>query len=174
VVGYNDVVDDPIVNMVGDTISITRALTTVLPYELYLQATTKGEQVARKLLSVSTPCAYASEAVTDAPKPVLPFVSGQKVDTYDYLKEQWKFTTNDIESSNANCPIENVYTYASEADYEAGTILQQGGEDAIDFNMDDSNKGKNQIFFSIGGDAAAAKKNFATGTIIICGKETLA
>lgn len=39
--------------------------------------------------------------------------------------------------------------------------------------MEDSRKGKNEIFFSVGGDAAAAKKNLATGTIIICGKEAL-
>ena len=39
--------------------------------------------------------------------------------------------------------------------------------------MGDSSKGKNEILFSVGGDATAAKKNLATGTIIICGKEVL-
>lgn len=39
--------------------------------------------------------------------------------------------------------------------------------------MAEDTKGKNEIFFSVGGDAAEAKKNFGTGTIIICGKETL-
>jgi len=166
---YTDVVDDPIVDMDGDKISITRALTTVVPYELYLQATSKGGQVARKPLSVSTPCVYSSEAIAAAPKAVLPFVDGQKVDTMDYLKQQWKFTTNDA----VNCLVDKVYTYASQADYAAGTISQQGGFDAIDFNMEETKKGKNEIFFSVGGDATAAKSNFGTGAIIICGKETL-
>ena len=34
--GYADVVDDPVVDMDGDKISITKALLTVKSYELYL------------------------------------------------------------------------------------------------------------------------------------------
>jgi hypothetical protein len=63
--------------MDGDKISITKALLTVAPYQLWLQATTLGGQVARKLISVSTPCVYSVAAITAPPKVVLPFVAAQ-------------------------------------------------------------------------------------------------
>lgn len=95
------------------------------------------------------------------------------MDTVEYLKQQWTFSTNDDNILNSNCPITKIHTYFTPAAFEAGTVpLSSGNFDSIDFNMDDSKKGRNEIFFSIGGIPTAAS-NYGTGIITICGKETL-
>jgi len=50
------------------------------------------------------------------------------------------------------CPVNNLYRFKNEDEYKAGTTTGNGGLDFLDFKMDISKKGKNEIVFSVGGE----------------------
>lgn len=82
---FIDVPEDPLIQLTDDKIFISRLLTTVEPVTYYIQATTLGKVVARKEISITTPCSFDVVPIENGPSIVLPYEEGKSVSTYDLI-----------------------------------------------------------------------------------------
>jgi hypothetical protein len=155
-----------LISYADDKLTITTDKASATAVEVFLQATTKGGVTAKKTISIaasSDPCVF--EVSPDSGEPiVLDYVEAEKVNVREKLETLFKFT------AQGGCAIDKVYTYASK---DAAKLEAEGAFDTLDFDMN-GNQGKRDYFFQIGSSTDADKSNTASGSIIVCGKETLA
>ena len=118
--------------------------------------------------AVDQPCSNSFAVTTDNAQVVLPYTPNLEIDVYATLSPIMSFTTTD----QTECPIDELILFASISDYPS-TSLSSGSLSETKLKLEPGSQGVNKYFMSVGSAANTFKSQMYTGSILVCGKETL-
>ena len=132
-----------------------------------------GGVVATKQLSISVKafrCTDSYTATNNDAVIAVPYQASKEIEVYGTLNAKILFATSD----EAKCPIDQLTLYADSSAYPETPLSRPASLPRAKLVMSSSTQGMNKYYMSVGSKANGFKSALFTGTIVVCGRETVA